>query len=60
MTFKLYTVKPVHNDHQWNPKCVTVVDMWSLFKVSFCYKDLNWDFKIMVAVVRWSIFEGDR
>jgi hypothetical protein len=25
------TVKPVHNDHPWNPKKVAIVDRWSLF-----------------------------
>ena len=29
------TVKPVYNDHTWNPKIVTVVDKWSLFRGTF-------------------------
>jgi hypothetical protein len=30
-------VKPVYNDHPWDPKVVTVVDRWSLFSGSFKY-----------------------
>ena len=29
------TVKPVYNDHPWDPKIVAVVDRWSLFRVRF-------------------------
>ena len=29
---KTYTVKPVYNDHPWDPKIVAVVDRWSLFR----------------------------
>ena len=29
------TVKPVYNDHPWDPKIVAVVDRWSLFRGSF-------------------------
>ncbi len=25
------TVKPVYNDHHWDPKIAVVVDRWSLF-----------------------------
>ncbi len=31
----LHTVKPEYNDHPRNPKIVTVVDRWSLFRGSF-------------------------
>ncbi len=26
------TVKPVYNDHPWDPKIVAVGDKWSLFR----------------------------
>ena len=26
------TVKPVYNDHSWDPKIVVVIDRWSLFR----------------------------
>ena len=29
------TVKPVYNDHRWDPKLVAVVDRWSLFRGNF-------------------------
>ena len=29
------TVKPVYNDHPWDPKIVVVVDRWSFFLRSF-------------------------
>ena len=29
--FILSTVKPVHNDHPWDPKIVAVVDRWLLY-----------------------------
>ncbi len=29
------TVKPVYNNHPWDPKFVAVVDWWSLFRGSF-------------------------
>ena len=32
---KCNTVKPVYNDHPRDPKVVTVVDRWSLFRGSF-------------------------
>ncbi len=48
------TVKPVYNDHPWDPKFEAVVDRWSLSR-GLCYKDLNWDSKIVVAVGRWSL-----
>ncbi len=30
----MYIVKPVYNDHPWDPKMVVVVDMWLLFRDS--------------------------
>ncbi len=32
MTTISYTVKPVYNDHPWDPKIVAVVDTWLLFR----------------------------
>jgi len=29
------TVKPVYNDHPWDPKFVAIVDSWALFRGSF-------------------------
>ncbi len=29
------TVKPVYNDHPWNPKFVVAVNRWSLFRGIF-------------------------
>ena len=40
------TVKPVYNNHPWDPKIVAVVDSWSLFRGSFMlYKSLKRDLK---------------
>ena len=54
------TVKPVYNDHPWDPKIVAAVDRWSLFRGHLCYKRTNWDLKIVVVVGRWSLFGGGR
>ena len=32
------TIKPVFNDHPWDPKIVAVVDSWSLFRGHLCNK----------------------
>ena len=61
------TVKPVYNDHPRDPKIVSVVDRWSLFRGHLCNKNSKWNTKMMgrfwqvgvrylkVAVVdRWS------
>ncbi len=29
----IYAVKPMYNDHPWDPKIVAVVDRWLLFRV---------------------------
>jgi hypothetical protein len=29
------TVKPMYSDYNWDPKIVTVIDKWSLFRGSF-------------------------
>ncbi len=57
---KLYTVKPVYNDHPWDPKILAVVDRWSLFRGHLCYKRSNMDLKTVAVVDRWSIFGGGR
>ncbi len=39
--FILHTVKPVANDHPWDPKIVGIVDCWSLFRVIFMIQTLK-------------------
>ena len=39
---KWITVKPMYNDHSWDPKKVAVVGRWSLFRGHYlCYENLN-------------------
>ncbi len=57
---KLYTVKPVYNDHPRDPKIVAAVDRWSLFGGHLCHKRSNWDLKTVAVVDRWSLFGGGR
>ncbi len=45
----LYTVKPVYNDHPWDPKIVVVVGRWSLFAGNLCSESYNWDLKMVVV-----------
>jgi hypothetical protein len=56
----IITVKPVYNDHPWDPKIVVVVVKWSLFRGNFCYKTSKWDLRIVVVIDRWSLFGGGR
>jgi hypothetical protein len=63
--FNLYfyqhgTVKPVNNDHPWDPKIVAIVDMWSLFRGILYYTNFNWAFKTVAFVGRWPLFRGGR
>jgi len=39
--FNWNTVKPVYNDHSWDPKIVAVVDRWSLCRGSFMMWQVN-------------------
>jgi hypothetical protein len=48
-----YTVKPVFNDHPLDPKCVAVVDRWSLFRGRFMLERPKYE--LVVAVGRWSL-----
>ncbi len=48
------TVKPLYNDHPWDPKIVAVVEKWSFFKGHLRNKSYNLDLKIVVVVDRWS------
>ena len=57
---KLSTVKPVYNDHPWDPKIVAVVDRWSLFKGRLYSKSPIWDLKMVIVIDRWSLFGGGR
>jgi hypothetical protein len=50
-----YTVKPVYNDHPWDPNIVAVVDRWSLYRGHLCNKSPNWDLKMLVVIDRWSL-----
>ncbi len=52
------TVKPVYNDHPWDPKIVAGVDKWFLFRGSVFYKNFNWAFQMVAFVGRWSLFRG--
>jgi hypothetical protein len=36
--YKLYSVKPVYNDHPWDLKIVPVVDIWLLIRGCLCNK----------------------
>ncbi len=56
--FISYTVKPVYNDHPWDPKVVAVVGRWSLFRGHLCCKSPIWDLKMVVVVDRWSLIGG--
>ena len=54
------TVKPVYNDHPWDPNIVAVVDRWSLFRGHLFYKKSKWDLKSgrcrqVVAIWGWSL-----
>jgi hypothetical protein len=53
-----YTVKPVYNDHLWDPKIVTVDDRWSLFVGNLSNKCSKWDLKMEVVINRWSFLGG--
>ncbi len=54
------TVKPVYNNHPWDPKIVAVVDRWSLFRGQLCNKSFSRDQKMVVVIDRWSLFVGGR
>ncbi len=54
----LCTVKPLYNDHPWDPKIVSVVDRCSLFRGHSCSKRSIWDLKIVAVIDRWSLFGG--
>ena len=54
------TVKPVYNDHPWDPKIVAVIDRWSLFRGRLCSKSSKWDLQMVVVIYKWSLFGGGR
>jgi hypothetical protein len=62
MTSSLHqgTVKPVYNDHPWDPEIVAVVDRWSLFRGNLCEKSPIWVLKIEVVIDRWLLLGGGR
>ena len=43
------TVKPVYNDHPWDPKIVAFVDRWSLFEGNLCNKSSKCDIEMVVV-----------
>jgi hypothetical protein len=55
-----HTVKPVYNENPRDPKIVTVVDRWSLFKGHLFSKSSKWDPKKVVVWDKWSLFGGGR
>ena len=54
------TVKPLYNDHPWDPRVVAVVDRWSLFRCHLSNRNWKWGHKVVVVVDRWSLFRGGR
>ena len=50
-------VKPMYNDHPLDPKIVTVVDSWSLFRDQLYTKpSINGDdYRQVVAMPRWTL-----
>ncbi len=53
-----YTLKPLYNYHPWDPKVVSVVERWSLFRGHLCNKSFTWDLEMVVILDRWSLFGG--
>ncbi len=49
-----YTVKPVYNDHLWDPKFWPLLTGGSC-SYALCYENWYWDPKIVVAVDKWSL-----
>ncbi len=47
-------VKPVYNDHPWDPKTVAVVDRWLLFRGNLCDKSRIW------TLQWWPLWTGGR
>jgi hypothetical protein len=58
MCKNLSTVKPVYNNHPWDPKIVAVVDRGLLFSCSLIYKNRNWAFEMVAFIGRWPLFRG--
>jgi hypothetical protein len=46
---QVHTVKPVYNDHPWDPEIVVVVDKWSLFRGHLCNKSFKRGLKMVVV-----------
>ncbi len=55
------TLKPVYNDHLWDPKFVAIVDRWSLFRGTFMLQKLKLGLqnrgrcRQVVVIRRWSL-----
>ena len=56
------TVKPVYNGHPCDPRIVTVVQRWPLFRGFSIKIAIKFDFAgLRLAVVgRWALFRGGR
>jgi hypothetical protein len=54
-----HTVKPLYNDHPWDPIFVSLVDKWSVFKSKFMIYKLkikNAKIEMGLAVaIQWSL-----
>ncbi len=50
------TVKPVYNDHPWDPKIMAVIHSWSLFRGHLYNKSSKGDLKLVVVGDRLSLF----
>jgi hypothetical protein len=52
------TVKPVFNDHPWDPKILAVVDRWSLLEVIYITKAeidaSKWWFDCSKKIIKFS------
>ena len=51
-------VKSMYNDHPRDPKFVTVVHRWSLFRGILMLYKFKKGPQIVVAVAKWSLFGG--
>ncbi len=46
----------MYNDHPWDPKIVTVVDRWSLFRGNLCNKSSKQGLKIVIVSSDLTVF----
>jgi hypothetical protein len=57
ISFIEYTVKPVYNDHPWDPKIEAFVGRWSLFRghLPKLGPQNGGRYRQLVAIRRWSL-----